>query len=217
MGGGVVSEDWKHPLWLAFEAREGEMVGWDYKQPLRLAFEAREGMGGGGVVGEDWIHPLQLAFEAREGERVVTGWVKTETPPPTHTWSEGGGTEWVETTNDPSDSHLQRGRGMGGGVVGEDWIHPLRLAFEAREGERWSTCAANRSVLPHLTLNKLYQTLLFWTELIGGLEYNTQNIKNTLIKNALCAIFKSLFYRVGWLWTEIVITNALFEPNSPWQ
>ena len=81
----------------------------------------------------------------------------------------------------------------------------------------WSTCAVNRSVLPHLTLNKLYQTLLFWTESIGGLEYNTQNIKNTLTKNASCVIFKSLFYWVGWLWMEIVITNALFEPTSPWQ
>jgi hypothetical protein len=34
MGGGVVVEDLKRPLRLAFEAREGKWVGDDWKQPL---------------------------------------------------------------------------------------------------------------------------------------------------------------------------------------
>ena len=43
MGDGVMDEDRKHPLRLAFEAREGGVVSKDRKPPLRLMFEAREG------------------------------------------------------------------------------------------------------------------------------------------------------------------------------
>jgi len=44
----------------------------------------------------------------------------------------------VKTDNSPSDSHLKRGRGMGGEVAVTGNVvsitHPLRLTFEAREG-----------------------------------------------------------------------------------
>ena len=45
----VVCQQKKHPLHLAFRAREGlVVVACQQKHPLRLAFRAREGLGGGG-------------------------------------------------------------------------------------------------------------------------------------------------------------------------
>jgi len=100
--------------------------------PLQLTLEAREGE----WVGEDLKHPLQLAFEAREGEGWWHGGLRLQMTPQTHIWGEGGVVLWVRTKNDPSDSHLKRERETGGGVVGEALKCPLRLEFEAREGER---------------------------------------------------------------------------------
>jgi hypothetical protein len=63
MGGVVVSEDRKHPLRLAFEAREGGMgggvAGEDQKHPPPPSdSHLKRGRGmGGGVVGEDQKHP----------------------------------------------------------------------------------------------------------------------------------------------------------------
>jgi len=41
-----------------------------------------------------------------------------------------------EELKHPSDSHLKRGRGIGSDMVGQNSKCPLRLAFEAREGEQ---------------------------------------------------------------------------------
>jgi hypothetical protein len=89
---------------------------------------------------------------------VVVWWVKTKNDPSDLRLKQGRGNGWVTTGNnpsdsclkqgrrcgvvtwqvsrnktDPSDSHLKRGRGVGGDVAGQ-LKHPLRLAFEVREG-----------------------------------------------------------------------------------
>ncbi len=124
----------KHPLRLAFRAREGCVD----REPLRLAIRAREGLV---VACRQKKYPLHLAFRAREG------CVDKESPSVSQ-FEQGRGWWCVDKRNTPSVSRFERGRdvltertppsrnssegGVGGGVSTEET--PLRLAFRAREG-----------------------------------------------------------------------------------
>lgn len=53
--------------------------------------------------------PLRLAFGARERG---AGRENKQEPPPSRVWGEGGGCQQIKQIENPSDSHLGRGRGM---------------------------------------------------------------------------------------------------------
>ncbi len=152
----VVCRQEKHPLRLAFRAREGCVD----REPLCLAIQAREGFV---VVCRKKKHPLHLVFRAREGWRgcvdkkkhpsisrfergrwrVVCqkkkhplrlareGWrvCQQRNTPSVSCFKQGRGGGCVDKRKHPSVSRFERGRGEG--CVDRK---PLRLAIQVREG-----------------------------------------------------------------------------------
>ncbi len=124
----VVRRQKKHPLHLAFRAREGG-EGVLTENPSVSQFERGRGWWWHGGVSTEEI-PLRLAFRAREG---WMGCVVKRNPPSVSRFERGRGGWGVSTKETPPPSRVSSEGGVGGVVACRQKKHPLRLAFRQKK------------------------------------------------------------------------------------